>query len=184
MQLSAWSLLLAALVSGALGLKLNKTVPDYSAEVAKRVAEEGEANMNLHEVWQTQEEEDKQVVQLVKVRPSGSFLASGTPASKQHVLLQTAALPVKDPCGTISCGTLTCPAGFQVTSVPGHCCPYCVNPAIEVKAPVTGATGQFGGKPSIFAGCENIYCFPTLCTKALSNPSDGNGQCCPTCPSR
>merc|ERR1719384_2210343 len=154
--------------------------------------------MNLHEVWQTQEQEDKQMVQLLKVRPSGSFLASGKPASsrvlvaldrdlKTQILVQTSAtaeMPVKDPCGAISCGSLTCPAGFQVTSVPGHCCPYCVNPAIEVKAPVTGATGQFGGKPSIFAGCENIFCFPTLCTKALSNPSDGNGQCCPTCPSR
>merc|ERR1719499_2595088 len=87
---------------------------------------------------------------------------------------------IKDPCGGIACGALSCPAGFSATEVAGHCCPYCVNPDIKVEAAVTGATGSNGGKASTF--CDDVWCFPTLCTKPVSNPSDANGQCCPTCP--
>ena len=38
--------------------------------------------------------------------------------------------------------------------VPGHCCPYCVNPNIGFEAPVEGATGKYGGKKSV--ECPNV----------------------------
>ena len=62
----------------------------------------------------------------------------------------------------------------------GHCCPYCVNPNIKLEAAITGATGSNGGKASTF--CPKVWCFPTACTKALSNPTTTNGACCATCP--
>merc|ERR1719476_699566 len=82
---------------------------------------------------------------------------------------------IKDPCGGITCGALSCPAGFAATEVPGHCCAYCVNPDIKVEDEVTGATGESGGKASTF--CPDVWCFPTMCTKGEANPSDANGQC-------
>jgi len=87
---------------------------------------------------------------------------------------------IKDPCEGITCGALKCPAGFSPTEVEGHCCPYCVNPNIKVEAAITGATGTNGGKASTF--CPKVWCFPTMCTKAISNPTTTNGACCPTCP--
>merc|ERR1719456_2171301 len=84
-----------------------------------------------------------------------------------------------DPCGGITCGDLKCPAGFVSTEAPGHCCPYCVNPNIKVEAAAKGATGEHGGKPSTF--CNDVWCFPTLCTKTETNPTTTNGQCCPRC---
>merc|ERR1719213_427472 len=77
---------------------------------------------------------------------------------------------IKDPCSGITCAAnLKCPAGFSSTEVAGHCCPYCVNPNIKIEAAVTGATGTNGGKASTF--CPKVWCFPTMCTKALSNPT-------------
>jgi len=88
---------------------------------------------------------------------------------------------INDPCSGIACAaSLKCPAGFSVTKVAGHCCPYCVNPNIKVEAAITGATGSKGGKASTF--CPKVWCFPTACTKAISNPTTTNGACCPTCP--
>jgi len=88
---------------------------------------------------------------------------------------------IKDPCASITCAAnLKCPAGFTVTEVDGHCCPYCVNPNIKLEAAITGATGSNGGKASTF--CPKVWCFPTACTKALSNPTTTNGACCATCP--
>merc|ERR1719158_329682 len=40
---------------------------------------------------------------------------------------------IKDPCEAITCGALTCPAGFTAEQMPGHCCAYCVNPNIKVE---------------------------------------------------
>merc|ERR1719231_1431114 len=71
----------------------------------------------------------------------------------------TTSQPIKDPCGSITCGALKCPAGFTETKFDGHCCPYCYNPDIKVEALVTGATGETGGKPSTF--CKDVWCFPT-----------------------
>jgi len=88
---------------------------------------------------------------------------------------------ITDPCSGITCAAnLKCPAGFTVTEVEGHCCPYCVNPNIKLEAAITGATGTNGGKASTF--CPKVWCFPTMCTKAASNPTTTNGQCCTTCP--
>merc|ERR1719197_1608913 len=50
--------------------------------------------------------------------------------------------------GSITCGSLSCPAGFSEESVPGHCCPYCVNPNIVLEREAVGATGSHGGKAS------------------------------------
>merc|ERR1711972_1117764 len=55
---------------------------------------------------------------------------------------------IVNPCASISCGPLQCPAGFTATKVEGHCCAYCVNPHVTVKAAVVGATGSSGGKAS------------------------------------
>jgi len=85
-----------------------------------------------------------------------------------------------DPCGSIECGALRCPGGFTEEKVAGHCCGYCVNPNIKVEAAVKGASGEFGGKPSTF--CNDVWCFPTMCTKEHNNPTTTNGQCCPACP--
>merc|ERR1719476_1236246 len=87
---------------------------------------------------------------------------------------------IKDPCGGITCGALSCPAGFAVTEVEGHCCPYCVNPDIKVEAAITGATGTNGGVASTF--CPKVWCFPTMCTKAEVAPTTTNGACCASCP--
>jgi len=88
---------------------------------------------------------------------------------------------IKDPCAAITCAAnLKCPAGFAVTEVDGHCCPYCFNPNIKLAAAITGATGSNGGKASTF--CPKVWCFPTSCTKALVNPTTTNGACCATCP--
>merc|ERR1719160_1992723 len=89
---------------------------------------------------------------------------------------------IKDPCGGMACGDLKCPNGFQATKVPGHCCPYCVNPAIKVEKVAEGASGKYGGKASAMPSCGNVWCFPTLCTKPVENPTTTNGKCCPSCP--
>merc|ERR1719240_1193308 len=80
-------------------------------------------------------------------------------------------------CEHSTCGDLKCPVGFLATEFPGHCCPYCYNPNIKVEALVKGATGEFGGKTSLH--CPDVWCFPTLCTKPVSQP--GSGECCETC---
>merc|ERR1719203_6474 len=174
----------AAVVLGATGLNV-----DSAPDVSKLVAEETRQNLQIHEVFQTQEEQDNHEVQLLKGQTSHAFLQkAGWVVAldrdlKTQMLIQTSgskALPVKDACGAISCGSLKCPGGFKVTSVPNHCCPYCVNPDIKLAAAVTGATGASGGQAS--TSCKDVFCFPTMCTKAVTNPSGANGQCCATCP--
>eukprot|EP00746_Dinoflagellata_sp_MGD_P128128 gnl/MRDRNA2_/MRDRNA2_62542_c0_seq4.p2 gnl/MRDRNA2_/MRDRNA2_62542_c0~~gnl/MRDRNA2_/MRDRNA2_62542_c0_seq4.p2 ORF type:complete len:163 (-),score=28.88 gnl/MRDRNA2_/MRDRNA2_62542_c0_seq4:38-454(-) len=99
---------------------------------------------------------------------------------KTKMLIQTSKkVSQVDPCGKVECPALKCPAGFTLTEYPGHCCPYCVNPAIKVET-ITGATGEFGGTASTF--CNEVWCFPTLCTKTETAPTTTNGQCCPVCP--
>ena len=84
-----------------------------------------------------------------------------------------------DPCEKASCGDLKCPATFIPTEVPGHCCPYCVNPEIGFEAPVEGATGKYGGKKSV--ECPNVWCFPLMCAGG-DEPKFTAGNCCQTCP--
>ena len=88
---------------------------------------------------------------------------------------------IVDPCAEITCGSpLQCPAGFLIEEVPGHCCPYCVNPNIKVEDIVTGPTGEHGGTESTF--CADVWCFPSLCLKPETAPTTTNGLCCPSCP--
>merc|ERR1719335_1038681 len=85
---------------------------------------------------------------------------------KTQMLVQIkekAVQPIKDPCASITCGALKCPAGFTPTLFDGHCCEYCYNPDIKIEAMVKGAEGTHGGKPSTF--CPDVWCFPTMCTK-------------------
>merc|ERR1719271_2069418 len=54
---------------------------------------------------------------------------------------EKASQPIKDPCSSITCGALKCPAGFTKTLFDGHCCEYCYNPDIKIEALVKGAEG-------------------------------------------
>ena len=45
---------------------------------------------------------------------------------------------------------------------------------IQVESAITGATGSHGGKASTF--CPEVFCFPTMCAKAIQNPSAANGH--------
>jgi len=101
---------------------------------------------------------------------------------KTKMLVQVKArMPeITDKCGPIGeCGDLKCPAGFTITEEPGHCCPYCVNPNIKPEDILTGPTGIAGGKPSFM--CDNVWCFPTMCTSSETMPNEQNGLCCPSC---
>merc|ERR1719158_1873279 len=96
----------------------------------------------------------------------GKFVVALDKDMKTQMLVQIgqqASQPIKDPCAGITCGALTCPAGFMPEEVEGHCCAYCVNPNIKAEDLVKGATGEHGGKPSTF--CKDVWCFPTMCTK-------------------
>ena len=99
---------------------------------------------------------------------------------KTEILVQVGAALDGPACGPIKCADpLTCPPGFQVTEVQGHCCPYCINPDINTEK-ITGATGKTGGKQSKF--CSQVWCFPTMCLKEEVMPTTKNGLCCPSCP--
>merc|ERR1719158_144342 len=158
-------LLVLASLSPATAVNLRSASgPDVSAEVAR----ESQQNIQIHDGFQAQEQKDAQTVSEVHANQDLSQLQQGTKG-------------IKDPCEGISCAAnLKCPAGFSVTEVEGHCCPYCVNPNIKLAAAITGATGTNGGKASTF--CPKVWCFPTMCTKAISNPTSTNGLCCPACP--
>uniref|UniRef100_A0A7S3TP27 Uncharacterized protein n=1 Tax=Strombidinopsis acuminata TaxID=141414 RepID=A0A7S3TP27_9SPIT len=185
-------LVLIALVGAAGALKV-----DSSPDVSAQVAEEARENIQIHDGFLSQEQKDAEEVKAVKANKALSALdlretvaVQGLPAGewtmaldkgmKTQMLVQVKTPVIKDPCGGITCGALTCPGGFAVTEVEGHCCPYCVNPAIKVESAITGATGSAGGKASTF--CQDVWCFPTMCAKAIANPSASNGQCCPVCP--
>merc|ERR1719424_2237723 len=102
---------------------------------------------------------------------------------KTQMLVQIkekATQPINDPCGSITCGDLKCPAGFAATTFDGHCCPYCYNPDIKVESLVKGATGTHGGSASTF--CKDVWCFPTMCMNPETAPTTTNGACCMTCP--
>lgn len=157
MQFSVLCCLFALASAGKL-----RSAPDVSAEVARETMQ----NIQIHDGFASQEQKDAQTVSEVKAN---------------HNLNQLQLAGIKDPCAGITCAAnLKCPAGFSVTEVEGHCCPYCVNPNIKLAAAITGATGSNGGKASTF--CPKVWCFPTACTKALSNPTTTNGACCATCP--
>merc|ERR1719389_463928 len=133
----------------------SKSAPDVSAEVAR----ETQQNLQIHDGFQSQEQRDAETVSEVRANHDLSQLQLGSKLKKG----------ITDPCDGITCAAdLKCPAGFAATEVAGHCCPYCVNPNIKLEAAITGATGSNGGKASTF--CPKVWCFPTLCTKPLSNP--------------
>eukprot|EP00746_Dinoflagellata_sp_MGD_P161589 gnl/MRDRNA2_/MRDRNA2_88793_c0_seq1.p1 gnl/MRDRNA2_/MRDRNA2_88793_c0~~gnl/MRDRNA2_/MRDRNA2_88793_c0_seq1.p1 ORF type:complete len:150 (+),score=30.70 gnl/MRDRNA2_/MRDRNA2_88793_c0_seq1:70-519(+) len=124
---------------------------------------------------------DKLVAELDITK--GKFAVVLDKDMKTQMLVQIkakASQPIKDPCGSITCGALSCPAGFTETKFDGHCCAYCYNPDIKVESLVKGAEGTHGGKPSTF--CEDVWCFPTMCTKPETAPTTTNGACCSTCP--
>merc|ERR1719353_1373597 len=107
----------------------------------------------------------------------GKFVVALDKDMKTKMLVQTQS-KIVDTCSGVTCGDLKCPVGFFATEYPGHCCPYCVNPNIKIEKLVKGATGEFGGETSLH--CPDVWCFPTLCTKPVSQP--GSGECCETCP--
>eukprot|EP00929_Paragymnodinium_shiwhaense_P054968 TRINITY_DN2756_c0_g2_i1.p3 TRINITY_DN2756_c0_g2~~TRINITY_DN2756_c0_g2_i1.p3 ORF type:complete len:166 (-),score=56.20 TRINITY_DN2756_c0_g2_i1:95-592(-) len=163
---SSVAILLACFARGSAVL-LKRASPDVAAEVAEQAMQ----NIHISDTFQSQEDVD--VKQEKKIKADVDFSALQLGARGQGP-------EVKDPCGGITCGALTCPAGFSETKMDGHCCPYCVNPNIKVEAAVTGATGSHGGKASTF--CDNVWCFPTMCTKAIQAATTTNGQCCDVCP--
>ena len=177
--------LLGLLVSHAAATRL-RVEPNLDAKVAA----ESQENIQIHNGFLSQEKSDTDEMGQLKANKDLSALSFGHRVVgldrdlKTQILLETqsnSSLPaIKDACSGVKCGNLQCPAGFAATTIDGHCCPYCVNPDIKVEAAVTGATGSLGGKESTF--CPDVWCFPTLCTKAEVNPTTTNGQCCPTCP--
>mmetsp|Transcript_23194 Transcript_23194/g.53355 ORF Transcript_23194/g.53355 Transcript_23194/m.53355 type:complete len:165 (+) Transcript_23194:76-570(+) len=158
---AALTLALALVCSNAV---VKRTAPDPS----KQVAEEGEQNIHISDGFLEQEEQDEQVEKKVKADHDLNALQTSV-----------ASPSIVDPCANLECGLLTCPGGFKAEPVPGHCCPYCVNPEIKLEATVTGATGKSGGFSSTF--CKDVWCFPTLCTAPMTEPNDSNGLCCPVC---
>lgn len=179
MQLRSVFVLLAS--AGAIKIQ---TAPDVSA----RVAEESAENIQIHDSFVTQEDvdvkkekqvkADKDLSALQLTMKEGSWLTALDKDLKTTILVQVGG--IKDPCESIPCaGSLKCPSGFQPESIPGHCCDYCVNPNIEVKPEVTGATGSHGGKISTF--CPKVFCFPTMCSTTETSATTTNGQCCGVC---
>eukprot|EP00747_Dinoflagellata_sp_TGD_P128823 gnl/TRDRNA2_/TRDRNA2_174603_c1_seq105.p1 gnl/TRDRNA2_/TRDRNA2_174603_c1~~gnl/TRDRNA2_/TRDRNA2_174603_c1_seq105.p1 ORF type:complete len:163 (+),score=45.48 gnl/TRDRNA2_/TRDRNA2_174603_c1_seq105:81-569(+) len=136
-------------------------------DVATRVAEEASQNLQIHDVFAAQEV--KSVDSEKKVKADKELKS----------LVQKNGKGIKDPCASITCGELACPAGFLVEEKEGHCCPYCVNPNIKVEDLVKGATGTNGGAPSTF--CDDVWCFPTMCTGTETSPTTTNGLCCKQC---
>mmetsp|Transcript_50443 Transcript_50443/g.143045 ORF Transcript_50443/g.143045 Transcript_50443/m.143045 type:complete len:184 (-) Transcript_50443:51-602(-) len=181
MQSLRRALAAALVLSSAGALKMHA---GFAPDVETAVREEGRETIQIHEGFQTMEQQDDREVEQLGIGQHKKFRVALDKDMKTKMLVQVHARvtqpAIKDACGAISCGALTCPGGFAVTEVSGLCCPYCVNPNIKVEAEVTGATGTNGGEPSTF--CKDVWCFPTLCTKAASNPSEANGQCCATCP--
>eukprot|EP00929_Paragymnodinium_shiwhaense_P054970 TRINITY_DN2756_c0_g2_i3.p1 TRINITY_DN2756_c0_g2~~TRINITY_DN2756_c0_g2_i3.p1 ORF type:complete len:164 (-),score=59.63 TRINITY_DN2756_c0_g2_i3:79-570(-) len=159
------AVVLSAFLSLGNAVVLRKASPD----VASEVQQESMQNIHISDTFSSQADEDVKHEKEIKADKDFSALQFGIKAPG-----------VKDPCGGITCGALTCPAGFSETTMEGHCCPYCVNPNIKVEAAVTGATGSHGGKASTF--CDNVWCFPTMCTKAIQAATTTNGQCCDVCP--
>mmetsp|Transcript_51407 Transcript_51407/g.111521 ORF Transcript_51407/g.111521 Transcript_51407/m.111521 type:complete len:169 (-) Transcript_51407:95-601(-) len=165
---SSFSLFFGALLVCAIALR---TAPDVSAEVARETQE----NIQIHDGFQSQEQKDIKAEQAVKANKDlfALQLSEQTRVKKSSDIV--------DPCANIKCAApLNCPGGFTATTVEGHCCPYCVNPDIKLEAEVKGATGSSGGAASTF--CKDVWCFPTMCTGTLEQPTTTNGKCCPTCP--
>lgn len=172
------------LLASAGAIKIN-TAPD----VAERVAMESQENLQIHDGFKDQETKDIQKEKQVKadkdlsaLLQTRNYVAALDKDMKTQIFLEVVHQGIVDPCESISCaGSLKCPAGFTVESVPGHCCPYCVNPNIEIPPEITGATGSHGGKISTF--CPKVFCFPTMCSGTETQPTTTNGACCSSCSS-
>uniref|UniRef100_A0A7S1LP74 Uncharacterized protein n=1 Tax=Alexandrium catenella TaxID=2925 RepID=A0A7S1LP74_ALECA len=187
MQMSgfACALLCQLLLLAGASRSILRSAPD----VASRVAAEYQQNIQIHDGFLSQEQQDieqeKEVMgHRTRALATGKWVVALDHDEKTKMLVQmragTSQPSIRDPCSSISCGSLVCPAGFVPTSVEGHCCPYCVNPNIKIEPEVQGATGGSGGVASAF--CKDVWCFPTMCARPLQNPSTTNGQCCPICP--
>merc|ERR1719420_289659 len=192
MQSRCLVIVLALATANAVNHLRSNSAPDMSAEVAL----ESQQNIQIHDGFLDQEHKDAETQSQVRADhdlsqlqvDSVKWVVALDKDLKTKMLVQVAPKTsllgtkgVVDPCGGITCAAnLKCPAGFASESVSGHCCPYCVNPNIKVEDAITGATGSNGGKASTF--CPKVWCFPTMCTKAVSNPTTTNGQCCASCP--
>ena len=176
-----------AFISGcalASGAKL-RTAPD----VATRVAEEQQENIQIHDGFLSQEQKDVEKERKVKsdkdlsaLQTTGNWIVALDRNLKTKMLVQVKGQVTKrkEPCADIPCtSNLKCPAGFKSEEIPGHCCAYCVNPNIKVESAVTGAVGSDGGKLSTF--CDDVFCFPTMCSTTETSASTTNGQCCGVC---
>mmetsp|Transcript_38249 Transcript_38249/g.57676 ORF Transcript_38249/g.57676 Transcript_38249/m.57676 type:complete len:207 (-) Transcript_38249:180-800(-) len=196
-----------AMVAPVFGLKVSSGI---APDVANRVLEETREDIQIHDDFLAQERQDDHVVQQTWGGLGPFAVKSNTVKFQQQQQQQqhnnskdskwSVALDrdlktkmlvqvksglrtpaIKDPCDSISCGDLICPGSFVATTVDGHCCPYCVNPEVKVEDAIVGPTGSAGGEASTF--CKDVWCFPTMCKEALTNPTGYNGQCCPICPS-
>merc|ERR1719197_1999467 len=164
-----------------------RTAPDVSAEVTREAGQnlqihDGFADLAATDVRNENEvKANKELQAFVQIDASAGkwVLALDSDMKTQMLVQESVEQPIKDPCGGITCGALNCPGGFAAMSVKGHCCPYCVNPDVKTGSGPTGATGKSGGKPSTF--CPKVWCFPTMCTDTLTEPTTTNGACCPSC---
>eukprot|EP00427_Karlodinium_veneficum_P015687 CAMPEP_0169133104 /NCGR_PEP_ID=MMETSP1015-20121227/39133_1 /TAXON_ID=342587 /ORGANISM="Karlodinium micrum, Strain CCMP2283" /LENGTH=153 /DNA_ID=CAMNT_0009197471 /DNA_START=62 /DNA_END=520 /DNA_ORIENTATION=+ len=122
-------------------------------DVASEVQREMQQNIQIHDGFLAQEGQDAQTVSAVRadhdlsqlqLKTGGKWFVALDKDLKTKMLVESVpqrmalASGIKDPCSGITCGALECPAGFSVTEVEGHCCPYCVNPDVKVEAAITG----------------------------------------------
>merc|ERR1719291_417923 len=109
-----------------------RSAPDVSGEVRAEAAE----NLQIHDGFVAQEQQDEAAEARLRVRHDLSAMSYGKWVValdrdvKTSMLVQVVANAshpeIKDPCGNIQCAaSLICPGTFKVETVPGHCCPYC-----------------------------------------------------------
>merc|ERR1719174_1812850 len=166
-------------------------VKPFICTMPMRLEKDSQQNIQIHDGFLAQEQKDTAKEKQVKANKDmsalpmnmleGKWLTALDKDLKTKMLVQVRS-DIVDPCGSITCGSLSCPAGFSEESVPGHCCPYCVNPNIVLEREAVGATGSHGGKASAMPTCKNVWCFPTMCTVGETAPTTTNGACCSTCP--
>merc|ERR1740138_2046818 len=99
-----------------------RTAPDVSAEVQHEEMQ----NIQIHDGFLAQEQQDSQSVNMIHANKDLSQLQTGTwvvalDNDKKTQMLVQKSSGIKDPCAGIECAAkLECPAGFSVTEVEGH----------------------------------------------------------------
>merc|ERR1719387_74680 len=111
-----------AVVVRAAGAKVVEMVAARKAEEAKAAVA---AKKKAVEKKAEKKQADEKKVEEKKVEEKK---AVATPEKKPAV----AALAVRNR-HCPKCGSLVCPHGFTAEESEGHCCPYCVNPAISTE---------------------------------------------------